>query len=58
MMAEMTDSISRRKWLHCAGLSYLSGGALQAWGREGLEEGGKVAARSAVLPKNTQLSVR
>ena len=37
-MVEMTDSISRRKWLHCAGLSYLSGGALQTWGREALED--------------------
>jgi hypothetical protein len=37
-MAEMTDSISRRTWLHCAGLSYLSGGALQAWGKEESEE--------------------
>ena len=37
-MTKMADSISRRAWLHFAGLSYLSGGALSAWGNEGSGE--------------------
>ena len=38
MVPVMTDSLSRRAWLHYAGLSYLSGGALSARGNESSAE--------------------
>ncbi len=38
MTKEMSDSVSRRTWLNCAGLSYLSGGALRAGSNEGTGE--------------------
>lgn len=31
----MADSVSRREWIRFAGLSFLSGGALRAWGGNG-----------------------